>query len=144
MKRERELIDGLIGGSLTPDQWHELSLLVGSDTISRIQSGNLKLRQHLSEISLESNDALRLEQRVTLLQMPSGFLTILNRWSLPIGIAVFISAVIAVLPMVGNLSIPHLSIQQDALFVSPFQIGIGIGIGICLGVAAWLEWSDKL
>lgn len=144
MNKERELIDALLDGSLTQDQWYELSLLIGMDTIQRIQKGDRLLHKHLASVSLESGDILSLPHSISPFHTTSSFVRFFSRWSLQIGAIIFICAVLAIIPNVVDLFISQPGVAFYNAFESPLQIGIGSVILLCLGIAAWLEWSDRI
>ncbi|MBI2793513.1 MAG: hypothetical protein HYX66_02550 [Ignavibacteria bacterium] len=144
MNRERELIDALLDGSLTQEQWYELSVLIGMDTIQRIQKGDRRLHKYLASVSLESGDILSLSRAISPFRSRNIFVDFFSRWSLLIGVIVFFCAVLAIIPKVIDISLAQSGVIVYNAFESPFQVGIGSVILLCLGIAAWLEWSDRI
>jgi hypothetical protein len=144
MNTERKLIDALLDGSLTQEQWFELSELIGMDTILRIQKGDRRLQKHLASVSLEASEILSMSPDISHFTSNNSFIRFFSRWGLLVGSVIFICALIVIIPKV----IDQLSAQSGTLgynaFVSPFQVGIGSVILLCLGIAAWLEWSHRI
>ena len=146
MNRRHLLIDRCLAGALTQDEWLELSEMIGKENVVRIQQGDKKLRDALLQVSLDdardSGNSITMDSIRGRVPSESGMLRFLRKWGLALGIVFLVSVVIAIIPYI---SFPSAVDGGSGFFshLGPMQLGIGAVLLLSLGIALWLDHSNR-